>query len=113
MKQEMQELLKSLDYSGEGNGIPNALCAKAAAAIRTLLDAGERGWLIETARNEYWDGRQAGDEATFERYAHEGCRFARFEDAEVVRCWLLEKNPGRGRLRSTKHVFLNTKDSRP
>lgn len=66
-----------------------------------------RGWLIETARNEYWDGRQIGDDANFVHDANEGCRFARFEDAEVVRCWLLEKIQRPQRLRSTENVFLN------
>ncbi len=103
---DVQELLRSLDYSGEGRGVPNSYCAEAAAAIRGLLAAGERGWLIETARNEYWDGKKIGDDAMFVRNANEACRFARFEDAEAVRCWLLERNPGRGRLRSAEHVFL-------
>lgn len=106
MKPEMQELLRSLDYTGEGRGYPNTLCAQAAAALRRLLDEGERGWLIESARNEYWDGRKIGDDAVFVRDANEACRFARFEDAEVARCWLLEKIQRPQRLRSSEHVFL-------
>jgi hypothetical protein len=66
----------------------------------------ERGWLIETARNEYWDGRQIGDDAIFIRDANAACRFARFEDAEIVRCWLLEKINRPQRLCSTEHEFL-------
>lgn len=106
MNAAIQELLVSLDYSGDGNGRPNTLCAEAAIAIRKLLDGRDRGWLIETARNEYWDGRQIGDDAVFICDAHEACRFARFEDAEAVRCWLLEKTQRPQRLRSAEHVFI-------
>ncbi len=106
MNTDIQDLLRSLDYSGEGQGHPNTLCAQAATALRKFLDAGERGWLIETAQNTYWDGRQIGDDACFVRDANEACRFARFEDAEVVRCWLLEKLQRAQRLRSAEHIFL-------
>lgn len=107
MKPQVQDLLKSLDYSGEGQGHPNALCARAASAIREFLDAGEHGWLIETAQSTYWDGKQIGDDACFVRDANEACRFARFEDAEVARCWLLEKLQRAHRLRSAEHIFLS------
>lgn len=106
MNTETQELLQSLDYSGEGRGVPNALCARAAVALRELLDARERGWLIETARQTYWDGRNVGSDAAFVPDANEAVRFARFEDAELVRCWLLEQSQRPARLRSAEHVFL-------
>lgn len=66
----------------------------------------ERGWLIENARNEYWDGRQVGDAALFIRDANDALRFSRFDDAEVVRCWLLERQQRPQLLRSSEHVFL-------
>lgn len=64
------------------------------------------GWLIETAQNTYWDGKQTGDDANFVAIANDAVRFARFEDAEVVRCWLLEKVNRAQRLRSAEHVFI-------
>lgn len=69
-----------------------------------LIEA--RGWLIETAQNTYWDGKQTGDDANFVASANDAVRFAQFEDAEVVRCWLLEKVNRAQRLRSAEHVFI-------
>lgn len=61
-------------------------------------------WLIETARQTYWDGRKVGDDANYVSDANEACRFARVEDAEIVRCWLLDTGPQK--LRSTEHMFV-------
>ena len=66
----------------------------------------EKGWLIETARTTYWDGRQIGDDAVFVSDPNAAVRFARFEDAEIVRCWLLEKIQTPQRLRSSEHIFM-------
>lgn len=72
----------------------------------------EAGWLIETGRQTYWDGRQIGDAAVFVPDANQAVRFARFEDAEIARCWLLEKSGGQ-RLRSSEHIFLAAKALTP
>ena len=56
---EMQELLKSLEYTGEGNGHPNTLCARAASAIGELLDERRRlAWLIEAPGQRYLSVRK-------------------------------------------------------
>lgn len=50
----------------------------------------ETGWLIESASPQgvpqYWDGRR---DNSFTIDANEAVRFARFEDAERVRAWML------------------------
>lgn len=107
---EIEELLKSLDYSGEGNGYPNTLCLRAASTLRKLLDEGEHGWVIETASGEYWNGREVGESprGAFVRDHNEALRFARQEDAEIVRSWLFGQ-PGRGigwSLRATQHKWI-------
>ena len=63
----------------------------------------ETGWLIETGARTWWDGRQPGISATFTSDASEAIRFARFEDAERARCWLLE--PIAKTLSSTEHLW--------
>lgn len=78
----------------------HGLCA---AFVET---ADESGWLIETAQNTYWDGRQTGDDAVFLPNANEAVRFSRQQDAEVVRCWLLEKTGRSQRLRTAEHMFI-------
>jgi hypothetical protein len=60
-------------------------------------------WLIESGAQKWWDGRQAGSKAYFTADPNEALRFARFEDAECARCWLLE--PIQHLLRSTEHVW--------
>jgi hypothetical protein len=62
----------------------------------------KKGWLIETARTSYWDGRGAGRH-TFTSDANEAVLFAREQDAERVRVWLLEDF--KDMLRSVEHVF--------
>lgn len=63
-------------------------------------------WLIETARGTYWDGRKVGPDAWFTSDPLEACRFVREEDAEKVRCWLLEPKTGGQFLRSVQHRFM-------
>lgn len=65
----------------------------------------ETGWLIESGATTWWDGRNAGDYATFTADPNDAVRFARFEDAEVVRCWLLK--PISRLLRSTEHMWMD------
>ena len=48
----------------------------------------EYGWLIEAGSSpHYWDGRKPG---SYTVDANEAIRFARFEDAEKVRNWIVE-----------------------
>jgi hypothetical protein len=52
---DLSELLKSLDYSGEGRGHPNTLCARAASAIRELQSG--PFWVVEkyiAGELHYW-----------------------------------------------------------
>lgn len=67
-------------------------------------------WVIETARTEYWDGRQTGERAVFTNKIADAVKFGDFSSAEVVRCWLLERQPGAGGggavLRSTEHSYI-------
>ena len=51
----------------------------------------EFAWVIESGANppEYWNGR-ALDRSAFTSRHDEAVRFARREDAEVVRCWLVK-----------------------
>lgn len=83
--------------------IPNEATVDEILEITGTTDKREAGWLIETARQTYWDGRQIGDGATFVSDPNEAIRFARFEDAEIARCRLLEDT---GKLRSSEHIFL-------
>jgi len=64
-------------------------------------------WLIETARQTWWDGRKVGEYASFTDKPGDALRFARFKDAERVRCWLLERQSGPDVLRSTEHIFCS------
>lgn len=61
------------------------------------------GWLIECGRQTWWDGRKPGLDAEFTSDPNEAIRFARFEDAELARCWLLE--PIQHLLRATEHAW--------
>jgi hypothetical protein len=70
-------------------------------------------WVIETARQTYWEGRQVGDRANFTDKIGDAVKFGDFNSAEVVRCWLLEKQPGSATgaasvLRSVEHAWLQT-----
>lgn len=105
MKPEIKELLASLDHTGSGDGHPNTLCRRSASVIRELVDT-RPFWVIETARGTYWDGRKAGDGAFFTAKIDDAARFYDFGTAEIVRCWLLEKESGAPKLRSTEHGYL-------
>ena len=65
-----------------------------------------KGWLIESASpqnvSQYWDGR-ANNSFTID--ANEAVRFARFEDAERVRGWILLEAI-REHCRSVEHMWL-------
>lgn len=66
-------------------------------------------WVIETARQTYWDGRKVGDSAQFTDKINDAIKFLDSESADQVRCWLLERPPERGGvqvLRSTEHSFI-------
>jgi hypothetical protein len=63
----------------------------------------EIGWLIEGDGN-YWDGKYA-DNRGFTRKVEDACRFARFEDAETVKHWLLQQYSFA--LRTTQHMWSN------
>jgi hypothetical protein len=63
----------------------------------------ETGWLIESSAVTYWNGKSA-DSMTPDY--NDAVRFARFEDAERVRCWL---HPGGKLLRSTEHMWCDDK----
>jgi hypothetical protein len=64
----------------------------------------ESGWLIETASGLYWTGRELMS-SSFDKDPNNAVRFARLEDAEIVRCWLLEEHGGWA-MKSTEHIFL-------
>jgi hypothetical protein len=70
----------------------------------------ETAWLIESGAGEWWDGRTSGSEATFTRDANDAVRFARFEDAERVRCWVLA--PISRLLRATEHMWVPTREKK-
>jgi hypothetical protein len=61
----------------------------------------ESGWIIE-ANGAYWDGRSC-DQSAFTSDLNEAVRFARFEDAERIKYWLLQSHAFA--LRSTQHVW--------
>jgi len=66
-----------------------------------------KAWLIE-ANGTYWDGRAAGA-AGFDADPNQAVRFARQEDAERVKYWLLKEHAFA--LRSTEHVWLEREES--
>ena len=58
------------------------------------------GWLIEAGDPpHYWDGRSAD---SYTSDAYQAIRFARFEDAEAVRCRLVT---GGVHWKSVQHAF--------
>jgi hypothetical protein len=61
------------------------------------------GWLIEAACPPiYWDGHSV-DSWTDD--ANKAIRFARFEDAEAVRCWMVT---GGKLAKSVQHGWIDT-----
>ncbi len=80
-----------------------------AREIAQALNAGyiERPfWVIETARTTYWDGRKGGEDAFFTDKIDDAAKFWDFGTAELIRCWLLEKQSGAPRLRSVEHAYV-------
>ncbi len=63
----------------------------------------ESAWLIE-ADGSYWDGH-AADKRGFVSDVNKAVRFARKEDAEAVKWWVLEN--WAFALRTTQHVWVN------
>jgi len=63
----------------------------------------EYAWVIEGDGN-YWDGKYA-DSRGFTRKIGDALRFARFEDAETVKHWLLQAHSFA--LRTVKHAWIN------
>lgn len=72
-----------------------------------MTEKNESGWLIENARQEWWDGKRGGVAANFIKDANYAMRFAREHDAEIARCYLLE--PITHLLRCTEHTWPVTK----
>lgn len=64
--------------------------------------ADEAGWAIE-ADGAYWNGR-ALDSSAFVKDHNEAVRFARHEDAERIKYWLLRTYAFA--LRTTQHVWV-------
>jgi hypothetical protein len=65
----------------------------------------EMAWLIEGDGN-YWDGKYA-DSRGFTRDINKAVRFARLEDAEIVKHWLLQQHSFA--LRTSQHIWINAK----
>lgn len=63
----------------------------------------EYAWLIEGDGN-YWNGKHA-DSRGFTRNHSEALRFARYEDAETVKHWLLQAHSFA--LKTVKHGWIN------
>jgi hypothetical protein len=63
------------------------------------------GWLIETGAGTYWSGRAP---THFTSDNADACRFGRFEDAERVRCWLIQEANKElaSACRSSEHVWI-------
>lgn len=67
----------------------------------------ETAWVLEGG-NGYWTGH---DLWNLNPDHNEACRFARRDDAERVRCWLIQNEGVAGRvfstaIRATEHVWL-------
>jgi hypothetical protein len=67
----------------------------------------EFAWLIEGDGN-YWDGKYV-DSRGFTRDVNAALRFARREDAETVKHWLLQAHSFA--LRTTQHGWINGEHS--
>lgn len=61
-------------------------------------------WLIEAAGPKYWNGHSLSA-ASFTSDPGAAVRFARFEDGEAVRCWLLE--PLHNLLATREHQWMD------
>lgn len=71
-------------------------------------DIEELAWVIE-ADGSYWNGKSVGHSA-FVTNSLEAVRFARHEDAERVKYWLLREHAFA--LRSTHHIWISTNSAR-
>lgn len=81
------------------------------SAARSSADDGcdETAWLIENAQGEYWWGKTL-DVSAFIKDNEEAVRFARFEDGERVRLWLLGDI---GKMcRTTQHAWVGSRAAR-
>ena len=69
------------------------------------MTSASSAWLIESGAGTYWSGRTPAD---FTNDHANACRFARFDDAERVRCWVIEKANHELAMacRSSEHVWL-------
>lgn len=67
-------------------------------------------WLIESGARTYWSGRSPTD---FTADHADACRFARQEDAERVRCWLIDDaNPALAQAtRASEHVWMEAEEA--
>ncbi len=80
--------------------VVDVITQKQRQQIITLTAKAESAWLIEAGPEpHYWDGRGV-DSSTI--HHAEAVRFARFEDAERVRCWLVK---GGQHWRSVQHSW--------
>jgi hypothetical protein len=84
---------------------------RSAEGRRKEAMAEQNGWLIESNSPQgvpqYWDGRE---NHSFTTDAHDAVRFARFEDAERVRAWMLLKAI-REHCRSVEHMWSMEKSN--
>ncbi len=64
----------------------------------------ETGWLIETANQTWWDGKSS-EKPYFTHDPSDAIRFARFEDAERAKYWLLRSQMDL--VRSTEHAWID------
>lgn len=67
----------------------------------------EVAWVIESGAGTYWAGRSPED---FESDHADAVRFARMEDAERVRCWLIERHNHALAMacRASEHVWMES-----
>lgn len=95
MNAEMQELLKSLEYTGEGSGHPNTLCARAAVAIRQLVNECNRwAWLIEAPGQRYLAVRKLSGlhDFTWTQDHNKALQFKSEEQADLMMYALRDMN---------------------
>lgn len=69
--------------------------------------ADKTGWMIETANQEWWDGKKPGAQAQFTKDPNGAIVFADFDSAEIARFYLLE--PLAKLLRCTEHAWPEVK----
>ena len=72
-----------------------------------MMSERETAWLLEGG-NGYWTGH---DLYNLNPDPNEACRFARRDDAERIRCWLIQNDGQPGRvfstaIKATEHVWM-------